>query len=72
MIRKVMALIDKINKKTPQSKAEGSLSNSLDDQDLILILNMIKESAFKGSDVERIYNLVIKVQNQLKDVQSKS
>lgn len=67
-----MALIDKINKKTPQSKAEGSLSNSLDDQDLILILNMIKESAFKGSDVERIYNLVIKVQNQLKDVQSKS
>ena len=72
MIKKVMALIDKINKKDPQSKTEGSLSNSLDDQDLILILNMIKESAFKGSDVERIYNLVIKVQNQLKDVQSKS
>lgn len=67
-----MALIDKINKKNPQSKAEGSLSNSFDDQDLILILNMIKESAFKGSDVERIYNLVVKVQNQLKDVQSKS
>jgi len=74
MIKRFMALVDNMKKKTPQKKTTaGSLSkNMLDSEELIVILNMIRESTFKGADVERVYNTVLKLQNQLKDVQSQS
>lgn len=69
-----MALVDTMKKKTPQKKttAGSSSKNMLDSEELIVILNMIRESTFKGADVERVYNTVLKLQNQLKDVQSQS
>jgi hypothetical protein len=41
-----------------------SSKDSLDINEIALILNLIKTSPFKGGDVETIYNLVIKLQNQ--------
>ena len=38
--------------------------DSLDSNEIALILNLIKTSPFKGGDIEIIYNLVIKLQNQ--------
>lgn len=41
-----------------------SSKDNLDKQELTLILNMIKETKFKGEDIELLYKLVIKLQNQ--------
>ena len=41
-----------------------SSKDSLDINEIALILNLIKSSPFKGGDIETIYNLVIKLQNQ--------
>jgi len=38
--------------------------NSLDKQELSIILNLIKETSFKGEDVETMYNLILKLQDQ--------
>ena len=63
-----MGLVDQMKKKPPARKTGGSSSNKLEKQELLIILNMIKESAFQGKDVETIYNIVVKLQNQLKNV----
>jgi len=55
----------------PQSKKfDVGLKNKLEEQEVALILTLIKHSTFKGEDLETIYNLVVKLQNQLRDVQS--
>ena len=38
--------------------------NNLDQKEITIILNMIKESKFQGKDLETIYNLVVKLQSQ--------
>jgi len=68
----VMAFIHKGKKITPKvttkvnSKSSLPLNSkdNLDKQELTLILNMIKENRFKGEDIELLYKLVIKLQNQ--------
>ena len=68
-----MALIDNIGKKKPSTKkVTVSEANKLDSEELIVILNMIRQSSFKGADIERVYNTVLKLQNQLKDVSDQS
>ena len=47
-----------------QNNPKLSSKDSLDINEIALILNLIKTSPFKGGDVETIYNLVIKLQNQ--------
>lgn len=37
---------------------------NLDQKEITLILNMIKESKFQGKDLEAVYNLVVKLQTQ--------
>jgi hypothetical protein len=62
-----MSLIDKIKKKpTPIPKKESTKlpKNSLDKQELSIILNLIKETSFKGEDIETMYNLILKLQDQ--------
>jgi len=54
-------------KNQPNTKINNpklSSKDSLDIKEISLILNLIKNSPFKGSDIEIIYNLVIKLQNQ--------
>ena len=51
----------------PKPKTQSplpSLKDNLDKQELTIILNMIKETKFKGEDIELLYKLVIKLQNQ--------
>jgi hypothetical protein len=38
--------------------------NSLDKIELSIILNLIKETSFKGEDIESVYNLILKLQDQ--------
>ena len=58
-----MGLIDKITNNKINNPVL-SPKDSLDINEISLILNLIKNSPFKGKDVETIYNLVIKLQNQ--------
>ena len=68
----VMAFIHKgkkvIPKTPPKINSKQPLlpnpKNNLDKQELTLILNIIKETKFKGEDIELLYKLVIKLQNQ--------
>ena len=64
----VMGLADR-NKTTKQQfetvKKDLKTSKShLDQDEISIILNLIKESSFKGGDLETIYNLVVKLQDQ--------
>ncbi len=61
-----MGLRNYINKseKTEIKNPKLLSKDSLDIKEISLILNLIKSSPFKGGDVEIIYNLVIKLQNQ--------
>lgn len=49
--------------KSKQTKIEFP-KNSLDKQELSIILNLIKETSFKGEDIETMYNLILKLQDQ--------
>ena len=59
-----MGLRDQINKINKSNNPILSSKDSLDIEEVALILNLIKNSPFKGGDIETIYNLVIKLQNQ--------
>jgi glutathione peroxidase-family protein len=48
------------NKKTEQPLS----SNQLTDKEIEVLLSMIKRTTFIGEDIEPLYNLVIKLQNQ--------
>lgn len=56
--------IKKPDPKPPMNPTLPSSKDNLDRQELTLILNMIKETKFKGEDIELLYKLVIKLQNQ--------
>lgn len=57
-----------IKKNKPEFEAvKKDLKNaksSLDQDEIGIILNLIKENSFQGKDLEIIYNLVIKLQDQ--------
>lgn len=58
-----MGLIDKItNKKDQPTKADSSNLLELSKRETEFLLHLIKNSQFKGEDVELLYNLVLKVQ----------
>lgn len=45
-----------------QNKQQSS--NQLNSKELEILLTLIKRSSFLGEDVEAIYNMVVKLQNQ--------
>lgn len=62
-----MAILDKLKKQNQITKANNpSLlsKNSLDNKEITIILNLIKNTTFKGDNLETMYNLVLKLQNQ--------
>ena len=64
-----MALRDYIKDKktTPKKPIQTKIEfpkNSLNKQELSIVLNLIKETSFKGEDVETLYNLILKLQDQ--------
>tara|TARA_R110000765_G_scaffold241169_1_gene343587 strand:- start:204 stop:377 length:174 start_codon:yes stop_codon:yes gene_type:complete len=46
----------------------GVSNNKLDKVEIGIILTLIKQSTFKGEDLEKVYNMVVKLQNQIKNV----
>ena len=57
-----MGLLDKI--KTHQAVQVAGVSNHLTPKENEVILSLIKRSNFLGEDLEPLYNLVLKLQNQ--------
>ena len=58
-----MALIDKVQKSGNQQPV-GSSDNLIDFnlKEVEFLLSLIKESTFKGYNVESVYNIVLKLQ----------
>lgn len=56
----VMALIEKSRKET----VDMSVVSVLTVQEYELLFEMIKTAKFEGKDVELVYNLILKLQNQ--------
>ena len=62
-----MALRDYVKKKQSVKTTPKKIElpkNSLDKTELSIILNLIKETSFKGEDIETMYNLILKLQDQ--------
>lgn len=62
-----MALLDKIknSKKVTKPNDPPLLpKNSLDKKEITIILNLIKGTTFKGDNIEVMYNLILKLQDQ--------
>ena len=56
-----MSILDKI--RTSSSSEDQSL-NQLTRQEIEVLLSMIKRTTFIGEDIEPLYHLVVKLQNQ--------
>jgi hypothetical protein len=56
-----MSILDKI--RTSSSSEDQSL-NQLTIQEIEVLLSMIKRTTFLGEDIEPLYHLVVKLQNQ--------
>ena len=61
-----MSIIDKMKIKTPSRKM-GEFS--LESQEIELLLTLIKNSTFGGSQLEELYTIVYKLQQQYLDQQ---
>jgi len=62
-----MALIDKIRKQNPIKEVNNPLlfsKDSLDKKEITIILNLIKNTSFRGDNIETMYGLILKLQNQ--------
>ena len=62
-----MALIDNLKKSSKVTKVNNPpllSKDSLDQKEITIILNLIKNTTFKGDNLETMYNLVLKLQNQ--------
>ena len=60
-----MSLINRLKSEIQQPNRHTNFSeDNLEKHEIAAILNLIKSSSFQGEDVEMIYTLVIKLQNQ--------
>jgi len=59
IISKVMSLINQMKQKN-----EDVVPSALTKSDIEFLLKMIKESSFKGDQVEQVYTVVYKLQQQ--------
>lgn len=69
-----MGLLDKVrHQETHSLPAQPALvqpelvQNQLSTQEIGVLLQMIKKTTFLGEDIETLYNLIIKLQNQYID-----
>jgi hypothetical protein len=49
---------------SPQIQNQSLSSNQLTIKEIEILLSMVKRTTFLGEDIEPLYNLVIKLQNQ--------
>lgn len=66
MLKHIMGLLNKISKPTKATKSvpkNQPIEFTLDTDEIRIILEGIKNSTYKGKDIEMMYNLVLKLQN---------
>ena len=68
-----MAIIDKLRTKSGSKISEVNnppllFQDNLDKKEITIILNLIKNTTFKGDNLETMYNLVLKLQNQFSNL----
>jgi len=56
-----MSILDRLTSNPPQSDLPP---NQLSQQEIEVLLSMIKRTTFLGEDIEPLYTLIIKLQNQ--------
>lgn len=68
-----MAIIDKLRAGSSSKISEANnppllFQDNLDKKEITIILNLIKNTTFKGDNLETMYNLVLKLQNQFSNL----
>ena len=63
---KVMGVLDKQKQKQAQKQAQKQSLTQLTDIELKYLITLIGRSDFKGADLQIIYSITAKLQNQLK------
>lgn len=48
----------------PTVTPEVTIQNQLSKEEISLVLDIIRQTTFKGEHIENLYNLVLKLQNQ--------
>ena len=62
-----MAIIDKLRKQNKIKEVNNPpllSKDSLDQKEITIILELIKNTSFRGDNIETVYNLILKLQNQ--------
>ena len=62
-----MAIIDKLRKQNKIKEINNPpllSKDSLDQKEITIILNLIKNTSFRGDNIETMYGLILKLQNQ--------
>ena len=64
-----MGLLDKVKIQEVQSVQiqQEPVANQLSTQEIGVLLQMVRKTTFLGEDIETLYNLIIKLQNQYID-----
>jgi len=63
---KVMGVLDKQKAKNQQKQQQQNILTQLSEIELKYLIGLIGRSEFKGSDLQLIYSITAKLQNQLK------
>jgi len=63
---KVMGVLDKQKTKNQQKQQQQNKLTQLSEIELKYLIGLIGKSEFKGSDLQLIYSITAKLQNQLK------
>jgi len=63
---KVMGVLDKQKTKQKQAQQKAQQLTQLSEIELKYLIGLIGRSEFKGSDLQLIYSITAKLQNQLK------
>jgi hypothetical protein len=58
-----MSMFDDLRNKLKPTQPE-SIPDQLSIQEIEILLSMLKRTTFLGEDIEHLYNLIVKLQNQ--------
>lgn len=64
-----MGILDKVKvqEMQPVQIQQEPVANQLSTQEIGVLLQMVRKTTFLGEDIETLYNLIIKLQNQYID-----
>tara|TARA_B110000977_G_scaffold48348_1_gene65660 strand:+ start:138 stop:350 length:213 start_codon:yes stop_codon:yes gene_type:complete len=68
VIKQVMGIIDKVRSKNETPKVENTEESKLTQSEIEFVLVTLRESTFKGTQVVDLYNTVLKLQQQHKNL----